>query len=95
MCISCSQWRHLKDIQDPSTIPRIWNCSDSKDPNYNECSISEEEYDEDEFYATNITYVPGSIVWYESSISLLPWPAMIDLDPESSEFLENRDKKTM
>ena len=94
-CNDCHKWRLLKDVQDPSVLPARWSCEDNKDPKYSSCEMAEQNYDDNEYYISNIQYVPGSLVWYKEPNYKFPWPAMIDMDPERLEFIEASYDDTM
>ncbi|XP_063042643.1 zinc finger CW-type PWWP domain protein 1-like [Engraulis encrasicolus] len=89
----CKKWRRLQDNEDPSVLPKSWTCSQNTDSARSSCSAPEESWcstkDEDFSYCS---LVPGSLVWAQQT-GYPWWPAMIERDPVSGDFLQFKTKK--
>ena len=83
---SCSKWRYLKDVKDPSEVPELFTCRDCPEPRYGSCEAPEEEWDtEHENHAVETRFTVGSLVWAKMD-GFPAWPAMVDDDPDTGEF---------
>ncbi|KAL2079392.1 hypothetical protein ACEWY4_025136 [Coilia grayii] len=89
----CKKWRRLQDNVDPSFLPKTWTCSQNTDSARSSCDAPEEscpECKEEEFYYCSL--VPGSLVWAQQA-GYPWWPAMIERDPVSGDFLQFKTKR--
>ncbi|XP_041925371.1 zinc finger CW-type PWWP domain protein 1-like isoform X2 [Alosa sapidissima] len=91
--VECKKWRRLQDYTDPSTLPKNWTCRENTDLARSSCDAPEESWSvskEEEFYYCSL--VPGSLVWAQQT-GYPWWPAMIERDPITNDFLQFKTKK--
>ena len=83
---SCSKWRYLKNVKDPSEVAELFTCRDCPEARYGRCEAPEEEWDTDhENHAVETRFTVGSLVWAKMD-GFPAWPAMVDDDPDTGEF---------
>ncbi|XP_072552868.1 uncharacterized protein [Salminus brasiliensis] len=87
----CGKWRTLNEDVDPSLLPDDWTCENNPDPAFCSCSVPEEQSSmcEEKMFFSNL--VPGSLVWAQQDGHPW-WPAMIERDPETDDYLEFNKK---
>ncbi|KAL6484072.1 hypothetical protein MHYP_G00089450 [Metynnis hypsauchen] len=83
----CGKWRKLSEDVDPSVLPDDWICENNPDPAFPSCSVPEEQSSSCEEEIFFCSLVPGSLVWAWQSGHPW-WPAMIERDPDTCDFLE-------
>ncbi|XP_036448166.1 zinc finger CW-type PWWP domain protein 1-like [Colossoma macropomum] len=87
----CGKWRKLSEDVDPSVLPDDWMCENNPDPAFCSCSVPEEQSSSSEEEIFFCSLVPGSLVWAWQSGHPW-WPAMIERDPDTNNYLEFRKK---
>ena len=83
---SCSKWRYLAEVLDPSEVVEEFTCRDCPDPRYDRCEAPEQEWDTDlAQHSVETRFTVGSLVWAKMD-GFPAWPAMVDDDPNTGEF---------